>query len=316
MKKKYSIGYMCGMLAILCAICGLLLTVVNDLTAPIIAQASIKNELANLELIYPGATFTEVDNTDTSGYVTGVYQAEGIGYVYKINAVGYNSSGFTFLLAINNDGNIDGYVALEQQETSGFGARAFEDEYTNTITGLTSQDAVPLLSGATITSTAVSKGIYAAEALFNEANGLASNEGASAPAATPETKTKSLSDDYSDYQASCEISTSEGTVTRYSCVANGFGLIDPDGIASGTGHEYSQNEAEIVVDTESMSIVSVNIVNFGDTEGIGDSATSTSALASYEGKTLEDEVDITSSATYTSTSIAAMVQAALTAAEQ
>jgi electron transport complex protein RnfG len=168
--KKDSTAYKVVLLAVLCAICGALMSGVNSLTAPVIAEAAIAKEKTNLEKIYPGATFTEVtDYDDPTGLVTGVYSAEGKGMIYKIHAVGYNADGFDFMVAFNTDGTVGGYVVLSENETSGFGKRAFQDEYTSEIMSLTSTDEVPLLSGATLTSTAVKKGIEAAEALFNAA---------------------------------------------------------------------------------------------------------------------------------------------------
>ncbi len=166
--KKDSIGYKVVLLGVLCAVCGLLLSLVNGITEPVIAKASLESELANLELLYPGADFTEVtDYDDPTGLVTGVYEAEGEGMVFKIHAVGYNSNGFTIMVSIDNDGKISGFQELEQAETSGFGARCFEDEYKSTITSLTVSDDVPLLSGATLTSTAIHNGINAAKDIFN-----------------------------------------------------------------------------------------------------------------------------------------------------
>ena len=159
--------YKAVLLGVLCAVCGLLLSGVNALTEQIISAAAIENEKANLELIYPGAKFAAQDFTDDSGYIQGVYSAEGKGMIYKIHAVGYNSEGFTFLLAFNEDGSVGGYQVLEENETGGFGKRCFEDDYVSQIKGLTSSDSAPLLSGATLTSTAIQKGYAAASALFN-----------------------------------------------------------------------------------------------------------------------------------------------------
>jgi electron transport complex protein RnfG len=159
--------YKVVLLGVLCAVCGLLLGGVNAVTEPIISAAAIANEKANLELIYPGAAFTAEDFKDDSGYIQGVYSAAGKGMIYKIHAVGYNSEGFTFLLAFNEDGSVGGYQVLEENETGGFGKRCFEEEYVSQIKALTSNDSAPLLSGATLTSTAIQKGYAAASALFN-----------------------------------------------------------------------------------------------------------------------------------------------------
>jgi Na+-translocating ferredoxin:NAD+ oxidoreductase RnfG subunit len=159
--------YKVVLLGVLCAVCGLLLAGVNAITEPIISEAAIANEKANLEKIYPGASFTAVDYTDDSGMIEGVYKADGKGMIYKIRGVGYNADGFKFLLAFNDDGTVGGYQVLEENETSGFGKRCFEDEYVSQVNALTSSDTAPLLSGATLTSTAVQKGFEAAKTLFN-----------------------------------------------------------------------------------------------------------------------------------------------------
>lgn len=158
--------YKVVLLGVLCAVCGLLLAGVNAITEPIISEAAIANEKANLEKIYPGASFAAVDYSDDSGMVTGVYSAEGKGMIYKIHAVGYNADGFDFLLAFNEDGSVGGFQVLEENETAGFGKRCFEDDYVSQINALTSSDTAPLLSGATLTSTGIQKGFNAAKALF------------------------------------------------------------------------------------------------------------------------------------------------------
>jgi Na+-translocating ferredoxin:NAD+ oxidoreductase RnfG subunit len=312
--NKDSTLYKVILLGVLCGICGLLLAATNALTAPKIAEAAIAKEKANLELIYPGATFTEMENKDDTGLITGVYQAEGKGYIYKVETVGYNPAGFSFLIAFNNDGTVGGFVPIQQSESPGFGARAFEADYTSKITSLTSQDAFPLLSGATYTSTAIVNGINAAKALFNEQMGISYD--ATATAAPAETKgvALSLADDYSENKVECTESSNDGKTAVYACTARGFGLIDPDGIASETGHEYKRNEAEITVDLSTMSITSYKLTVFGDTEGVGDKAVTDDNLAKYSGATLESSIDATSGATYTSKSLAAMAQAALNAA--
>ena len=87
--------------------------------------------------------------------------------IYKVKGVGYNADGFTYLLAFNEDGSVGGFQVLEENETAGFGKRCFEDEYVSQINALTSSDTAPLLSGATLTSTAIQKGFDAAKTLFN-----------------------------------------------------------------------------------------------------------------------------------------------------
>lgn len=166
--NKDSVQYKVILLAVMSAICGLLLGAVNSITAPVIAEANLATVKSSLEQIYPGADFAEVtDFTDDSGYITAVYTAEGKGTVYSIHGVGYNSDGFDFLYGINDDGTTSGFVVLSENETDGFGKRCFTDESIANYTAISVGDDIPMVSGATLTSTAIRNGITAAWSLWN-----------------------------------------------------------------------------------------------------------------------------------------------------
>lgn len=111
-----------------------------------------------------------------------------------------------------------------------------------------------------------------------------------------------LSSDFSENEASCE-AKGDGV---YACTAKGFGLLSKD-----APEGESANEAEVTV--KDGKVASVKVTKFGDTKGVGDNAAKDDALAAYEGADLDSSVDITTGATYTSKSIASMVQAALQA---
>ncbi len=310
--NKDSILYKVVLLGVLCGICGLLLGAVNAVTAPVIEAQALAAEKENLEKIYPGATFTQVaEFEDESGLIESIFVAEGKGTVYKIKNIGYNSNGFTFMVAFNEDGTVGGFTDVEQSETSGIGSRCFDDEYVSQITALTSTDEAPLLSGATLTSTAIRDGIAAAQAHFNNNAGIEYTPSETSESSAEETAAEPAavslgSADYSQNEATAELVSSEGNTAVYHTTAKGFHVI------SGQGEEL--NEADITVDTDSMKVVSIVISTFGDTVGVGDQATSDSALSRFEGVTLDDAVDTVASATYTDDSVKAMVQAALNAA--
>jgi hypothetical protein len=111
-------------------------------------------------------------------------------------------------------------------------------------------------------------------------------------------------------KASCVIDGEENDTVRYACEAKGFGLVtNADG-------DYEMNQAMVVVDKAAGKIKSISMINFGDTAGVGDMATSDEALAQFEGKGLEDEVNLVTGATFTTRSVASMAQAALNAAQE
>ena len=138
----------------------------------------------------------------------------------------------------------------------------------------------------------------------------ASSEGTSEAAAVSFGEALPMSYNFNANKAECVIDGEEGDTIRYSCQAKGFGLVtNADG-------DYSMNEAMVVVDKAAGKARSVSIISFGDTAGVGDAATSEEALAQFEGVGLDDEVNLVTGATFTTRSVASMVQAALKAAEE
>ena len=71
------------------------------------------------------------------------------------------------MIAFNDDGSVGGFTAVEQSESPGIGARAFEDEYVSEISSITVDDDAPLISGASLTTGAIRKGVAAAEAVWH-----------------------------------------------------------------------------------------------------------------------------------------------------
>ena len=305
---KTSGVYKACMLGILCAVCGILLSTVNAITAPIIQENALASVKSSLEQIYPGATFTDVtedkigllelkDGEDT--LIDGIYNAEGKGTIFTLHSTGYNADGFKFMIAYNNDGSVAGYSVLEQAETAGKGDKAFKDPYVSDVLKLTSSDTMPLISGATITTTAVGKAVDQARQVFNKMNNISYDENATA---TPAPKAEPVAlgkEDFKDNKAECSETSNDGTTAVYACKAHGF-----EGV----------NEATVTIDVASKSVKSIEVTKFGDTESVGDQATKAAELEKYKGVTLESKVDSTTGATFTSTSLRAMITTALQAA--
>ncbi|MEE0966389.1 MAG: FMN-binding protein [Bacilli bacterium] len=161
-------------LAVVAGISGGALSFVNDITAPIISEAAIAAEKENLVKIYPSAEFKALEPTDLSDYssLNGVYEAVGTGYVYKCSVVGYGgaSTPIVYLVALDNDGTYKGYEVIDcSGETSGFGSKVAEADFTNSIVGKNIGDSIDTIAGATISSSAVVNGISEAVAHW-EAN--------------------------------------------------------------------------------------------------------------------------------------------------
>ena len=155
---KNSSMYKTVLLGVVSACAGLLLSAVNAVTAPVIADNALKQVQSTLENFFPNGEFTDVTDkykTDDTELIDGVYEAKDEGYVFTLHNTGYSSDGFKFAIAFDNDGNIVGYEGLSNSETAGKGDKLFKDDYANQVIGLTSTDSVPIISGATVTSDAI-----------------------------------------------------------------------------------------------------------------------------------------------------------------
>ena len=163
--------YLACFLAIVSALAGGLLAAVNEVTAAKINANALAEVMGSLEKVFPGTTYAEItDYTDDSGLVTGVYQAEGQGYMFQVETSGFKDT-IKFVLGIDNDSKIVGYDVIAIAETSGIGSRVAEDDFRNTVIGKTTGDKVDTLSGATISSNGVYQGVCAALAQFEAIGG-------------------------------------------------------------------------------------------------------------------------------------------------
>ena len=170
--NKDSAVYKMLLLGIVCGLSGLLLSAVNAVTEPVIFENQWKLLNEKLEEIYPGTEFKDVTEEyiefDESGLVDAIYQAEDKGYVFSLHSTGYNSDGFTFMVGFDMDGKVSGFKVLEQKETEGIGSKCFIEngEYEQQILSLKYDDPIPLVSGATLTSSAIRRAMEAARDVF------------------------------------------------------------------------------------------------------------------------------------------------------
>jgi len=185
-------------------------------------------------------------------------------------------------------------------DTTGVGDAATGEEALKQFEGKGLEDEVSLVTGATFTTRSIASMVQKA---LKISDGSAEASGSAAAAEFGDTLPMSYN--FNANRSECTLDGREGDTFRYACTAKGFGLVTN---AEGT---YSNNEAMITVDGSTGKVVSISIIHFGDTAGVGDKAVSEEALKQFEGKTINDEVNLVSGASFTTRSIASMVQAAL-----
>jgi len=157
MKK---IIYLACFLAVISAIAGGVLAFVNDMTYERINEMAIASEKENLVKIYPSGAFEEVTFDDESGLLEKVFKVDNGAYIYKVSVYGYKDY-VSYLVAIKDD-KIDGFAIISVNDTPGYGMKVAEQDYIDRMQGVAVDAEIPLISGATITSESVAKGITAA----------------------------------------------------------------------------------------------------------------------------------------------------------
>ncbi len=153
-------------LAIISGLAGATLAFVNSMTSPIIEERKIAAVKATLEAIFPGASeYKEISFEDASGDVTNVYEAAGAGYAFNVSVQGYKDV-ITFIVGIDDAGEIVGFTVNYVNDTPGLGSKVGEPEFANSIIGSKVGDKVDTIAGSTVSSAAVVKGIDAAAAVY------------------------------------------------------------------------------------------------------------------------------------------------------
>ena len=158
-------------LLLITAVVAALLAGVNSITKPIIDQLNAEKTQKAIEAVLPGGG-ESVDFTDSTGLVSVVYKGES-GYAVQVAPVGFDGA-ITMMVGVDFDGNVLGISVIDQSETAGLGAvcaattsagEAFRGQFvgmSGTVTVSKDGGEVDAITGATITSRAVCKGITAA----------------------------------------------------------------------------------------------------------------------------------------------------------
>ena len=182
-------------------VAGLALACVNEITKAPIAAAEEKARREAYESVFQNADFEPLENTESalalsvaaidSANLTGctvddVLAAEDesgniIGYVMSATSPSGYGGDIQIAVGISSENDsVTGFSVLSNSETAGLGARCTEDEFTaqfagksaNGITytksGAASDTEIDAISGATITTGAVTDAVNSALAFYNE----------------------------------------------------------------------------------------------------------------------------------------------------
>ena len=195
-------------LAAITLIAGLLLGAAHQVTLEPIQKQQEKEKQESCQNVFPEAasfeevTMSDAEKAELAAALTGhdfnaqtidelllAKDASGatIGLVEIISTTEGYGGGMQFPMGIASDGTTKGISFLSLSETAGLGMRADTDDFKNqnveafsyTKSGASADDEIDALSGATLTTNAVTNGVNAGICCFNYCNesGLLSGEG-------------------------------------------------------------------------------------------------------------------------------------------
>ncbi|MGL5328261.1 MAG: RnfABCDGE type electron transport complex subunit G [Peptostreptococcaceae bacterium] len=170
----------------ICAVAALALGATNQITAPVIEERNIQANNESRQIVLPLANeFTEVSSSEyenIDNLVAEVYKgtngSEEVGYTVKVLPKGYGGE-MELIVGISKEGTVSGISIGNMMETPGLGAKAKEPAFTEQFNGkpatnltvvkggASGDNEISAISGATITSDAVTVGVNIAIELFN-----------------------------------------------------------------------------------------------------------------------------------------------------
>lgn len=169
--KEYSILQIALNLTMVCLVSGLIIATVYFFTEPITIKknAQLKQESMQ-QLVQKADSFTAIKGK--SGWYEARKGNKTIAYVVPSDTKGYGGT-IELLVAVSADGSVLDFQILSANETPGLGSNALKASFRDQFEGKTSKDLtvvkdktnkknIQAMTGATITSTAVTKGVKAA----------------------------------------------------------------------------------------------------------------------------------------------------------
>ena len=143
-----------------------------------LAPAAQKNAEAErnemMSTLLPGSTsFTQEPYSGEDASISAVYKGES-GYVVETVTAGYVGD-ITLLVGVTNEGSVSGVVVRNMEETYGLGAGALQDvaflsQFLGTSGDAAVGETVDAMTGATVSSKAITRGVNAAAAFVTGAD--------------------------------------------------------------------------------------------------------------------------------------------------
>lgn len=176
-------------LFVICAVSTVLLAVTNEITAPMIADLAAQTAAQTRQLVLEGAQSFSEEKTVSLGnadytYYEGLSGGSVVGYVFTTTSKGYGGD-VEIMTGVSRGGEVTGVQTLTLNETAGLGMNAQKDSFRDQFKGKSGQisvaknnpgeNKIQALTGATITSQAVTDAVNTALELYQQITGGAAN---------------------------------------------------------------------------------------------------------------------------------------------
>ena len=159
-----------GVLLAICIIIPLALSVTNNVTAKKISELEAANSKKNMQSLIDADNFEECENGEIT-YYAAINGGKTAAYIFTESSKGYGGD-VSVMTAIKPDGTVAGVAILDVSgETPGLGQNAAKESFFSQYIGLkkgvsvlkngakTENNEVDAVTGATITSTAVTRAV-------------------------------------------------------------------------------------------------------------------------------------------------------------
>jgi len=168
-KNENSMARLTITLCVICAACALILGGVNAVTFDRIKEIQAAKDAAAMAEVLPADSYEKVDYSGSDTTIQSVNRAGDVGYVIEVSPSGSFSGTLTIMVGVNSDLTVSGVAITKSGETSGLGDNAKKPDFRNQFAGLSGEvkvtkdgGQVTPITGATITSRAVSAGVTSA----------------------------------------------------------------------------------------------------------------------------------------------------------
>lgn len=172
-------------LFVICLVATTLLAFANSVTAPIIDELAVKTEMESRKKVVTLAEEFVDKNENGISYAVGIDKdGKELGMVFTTTAKSYGGE-ILVMTGVSMDGRVTGVELLSINDTAGLGMNATKSEFRNQFLGLVNgikvmknssnpdNNEITALTGATITSQAVTDAVNAALADFETVTGKA-----------------------------------------------------------------------------------------------------------------------------------------------